>query len=139
MSSASDTPSANQANQITLSNVRLVVSAKRGWLRDPRRDWRNRAIQPTRVIRVAEVATIPEPACLYRWINSVIECLVLLSKAMRQHQASAPERYLAIRHSRVGQSMGQYHLCGSRLNSKEPLSLVRKLILRSAEVVRQIE
>src|SRR5260370_19228189 len=72
MSRARDTPSANQANHITLSNVRLVVRTKGGWLRVPRGDWRNRAIQPTRVIRVAEVATIPEPACLYRSINSVM-------------------------------------------------------------------
>ena len=32
-------------------------------------------MQPTNVIRVAEVATIPEPACLYRWINSDMSCL----------------------------------------------------------------
>ena len=62
------------------------------------------------------------------------ECLVLLSKAMRQHQAREPDRYLAIRHCRVGKSAGQYHLCGSKLDGKEPVSVARDSFLGLGKV-----
>ena len=67
------------------------------------------------------------------------ECLVLLSKAMRQHQANAPDGYLAINNCRVGKSAGQYHLCGTKLDSKWPFFAGEDSFLKVVGADTQIE
>src|ERR1700735_2155781 len=81
-------------------------------------------MQPTKVMRVADVATIPDPACLYLWINSVISASNCSTRRLRHHQPLGPDIYLAIHNFRVGFRVGQYHVCGSKFDGNEPLLLV---------------